>query len=150
MSGVARRIVRTAGILVPVDGSAASSRAARHAAARAQVSGAMLHVLYVQPLLMAGEISALVTREMAVESRRRESDRVLRRACAPLARVKAQHQVHSASGSVAQTIVRCAKKLGCDEIVMGTRGMGAVGNLVLGSVAARVVRLSRVPVTLVK
>jgi nucleotide-binding universal stress UspA family protein len=33
---------------------------------------------------------------------------------------------------------------------MGTRGLGSLGNLLLGSVAARVVKLSQVPVTLVK
>jgi nucleotide-binding universal stress UspA family protein len=35
-------------------------------------------------------------------------------------------------------------------IVMGTRGQGAVGNLLLGSVATKVIHLSKVPVTLVK
>jgi nucleotide-binding universal stress UspA family protein len=33
---------------------------------------------------------------------------------------------------------------------MGTRGMGAIGNLVLGSVATKVIHLTEVPVTLVK
>ncbi len=33
---------------------------------------------------------------------------------------------------------------------MGTRGMGAVGSLVMGSVAQKVVHRSPVPVTLVK
>lgn len=150
MSGAARRPVRTAGILVPVDGSAASGRAVRHAVARARVSGAMLHVLQVRPPLMAGELGALVTREMAVEHRRRESERVLRRACAPLVRGKVPHLAHSASGPVAQTIARCAKALGCGEIVMATRGMGNVKNLLLGSIATRVVHYARVPVTLIK
>jgi nucleotide-binding universal stress UspA family protein len=35
-------------------------------------------------------------------------------------------------------------------IVMGTRGMGGVAGLVLGSVATKVVHLSKVPVMLVK
>ena len=33
---------------------------------------------------------------------------------------------------------------------MGTRGMGAMGNLILGSVATKVIHLVDVPVTLVK
>jgi len=35
-------------------------------------------------------------------------------------------------------------------IVMGTRGMGTVANLVLGSVATKVIHLSHIPVILVK
>ena len=109
-----------------------------------------LHVLYVQPPLMAGEVSALVTREMAIAHRRRESERVLKYACAPLTRDGAPYQAHCAEGSVAQTIARLARKLECGEIVMATRGMGNVKNLLLGSVATEVVRCAHVPVTLVK
>ncbi len=39
---------------------------------------------------------------------------------------------------------------GVDVIVMGTRGMGALANLALGSTATKVVHLAEVPVTLVK
>ena len=53
-------------------------------------------------------------------------------------------------GNVAHEIVERAQKGGCDGIVMGTRGMGALGNLVLGSVATKVVHLTKLPVTLVK
>ena len=53
-------------------------------------------------------------------------------------------------GETASTIARRADELKCSSIVMGTRGMGALGNLLMGSVASRVVRLSTVPVTLVK
>lgn len=38
-------------------------------------------------------------------------------------------------------IDRDARENGCDAIVMGTRGMSALGNLALGSVAAKVVHL---------
>jgi nucleotide-binding universal stress UspA family protein len=34
--------------------------------------------------------------------------------------------------------------------VMGTRGMSAIGNLVAGSVATKVIHLTKLPVTLVK
>jgi nucleotide-binding universal stress UspA family protein len=38
----------------------------------------------------------------------------------------------------------------CDMVVMGTRGLGPVGGLFLGSVASKVISLVKVPVTLVK
>ena len=46
-----------------------------------------------------------------------------------------------------EALVNFARK--GDEIVMGTRGLGRVGNLLMGSVATRVVHLAEVPVTLV-
>jgi len=46
--------------------------------------------------------------------------------------------------------VRVVREVGADQIVMGTHGLGSLGNLFLGSIATQVVRLSQVPVTLVK
>jgi nucleotide-binding universal stress UspA family protein len=53
-------------------------------------------------------------------------------------------------GDVAKSIVSCAEASGCCAIVMGTRGMSAIGNLVMGSVATKVIHLTKLPVTLVK
>jgi nucleotide-binding universal stress UspA family protein len=53
-------------------------------------------------------------------------------------------------GPVAQTIAEFAAKHGCDSIVMGTHGRGGLTDLFLGSVAAKVVHLSALPVTLIK
>jgi nucleotide-binding universal stress UspA family protein len=55
-----------------------------------------------------------------------------------------------ARGLAAPEIVRAATECGADQIVLCTRGMGALGNLLLGSVAQRVVHLADVPVLLVK
>lgn len=55
-----------------------------------------------------------------------------------------------AYGVIANEIVWIAKDLQVDQIAMGTRGMGAIGNMVLGSVAQRVIHQSPVPVLLVK
>ena len=45
---------------------------------------------------------------------------------------------------------RVAREIGAHQIVMGTRGLGSLGNLFLGSVASKVFRLAQVPVILVK
>ena len=47
-------------------------------------------------------------------------------------------------------VTQAAAKYGCDTVVMGTRGMSSLGNLVMGSVASRVVHGVPVPVLLVK
>ena len=57
---------------------------------------------------------------------------------------------HIVPGHPAETIVDVAKKHDCTRVVMGTRGLGTIDGLVLGSVAYKVLHLSPVPVTLVK
>ena len=59
------------------------------------------------------------------------------------------YRFHSEMGDPAQKIVELARAEACDEIVVGSRGMSALDNLALGSVAYRVVHLSPVPVTVV-
>ncbi len=53
-------------------------------------------------------------------------------------------------GPVAESIIRQARLTRCDFIMMGTRGMSAAANLLLGSCANRVVNVSPIPVLLVK
>lgn len=53
-------------------------------------------------------------------------------------------------GVVANEIVRTADDGKFDQIVMGTRGMGTIGSMVLGSVAQRVLYQTSVPLLLVK
>jgi len=60
------------------------------------------------------------------------------------------YREHVLIGDPAAEIVRVAKAEGVDAIVMGTRGMRALGNLALGSTATKVIHLAEVPVTLVK
>jgi len=60
------------------------------------------------------------------------------------------HAHHVAVGHVAQTIAQFAVDHHCDEIVVGTHGHTALAHLLLGSVAADLVRESRVPVTLIE
>jgi len=59
-------------------------------------------------------------------------------------------ECHLVIGDPATAIVKLARKLRCDLIVMGTRGMGTIAGLLLGSVATKVVHLAPTPVTLVK
>lgn len=53
-------------------------------------------------------------------------------------------------GEPAETIAAHVKDSRANAVVMGTRGLGAVGGLVLGSIASKVVHLVKVPITLVK
>lgn len=53
-------------------------------------------------------------------------------------------------GPIAESIVQEAARTRSDLIMIGTRGMTAAANLLLGSTATRVLHLSKLPVLLVK
>ena len=53
-------------------------------------------------------------------------------------------------GHLGETIAQRADDLACDLIVMGAHGRGALADLLVGSIATRVIHLARVPVLLVK
>lgn len=54
------------------------------------------------------------------------------------------------SGEVAATLLAIARQKGCDGIVLGARGLGAVKGVLLGSVSQAVVQHAGLPVTVVK
>ena len=53
-------------------------------------------------------------------------------------------------GPVAESLVGFAKQKRCDLIVIGTRGMTAIGKAMLGSTASKVLHIAQTPVLLVK
>lgn len=57
---------------------------------------------------------------------------------------------HVKLGNTAEMIVAACNEFGCDTIVMGTRGLGALSGLALGSVTRKVLHLAKVPVFCVK
>jgi nucleotide-binding universal stress UspA family protein len=77
-------------------------------------------------------------------------ERATRSAVALLHAARLPHRAYARIGAPADAILKFAKQRRCDQIVMGTRGLGAVAGLVLGSVAMKVIQLADIPVTLVK
>lgn len=133
---------------VPIDGSDCALRALRFACRRYRHGGyATVIALNVQ---MAMTPSALVTREMIRAHRQQMSEEALAPARTLAAKLKVPIETHVVAGDPARAIIRCVREARGDEVVMGTRGLGRIGRLLLGSVATRVVQLAPVPVTLVK
>jgi nucleotide-binding universal stress UspA family protein len=54
------------------------------------------------------------------------------------------------TGLIAETIAQVSRETGIDHIVMGTRGLGRIQGMLLGSVAMKVIYLAEVPITLLK
>ena len=67
-----------------------------------------------------------------------------------LAAAKLPHTARVLVGPIAETLAKHAKTSGCDLIFIGTRGMTAAANAVLGSTATKVLHISTVPVLVVK
>lgn len=138
-------------VLVPVDGSDCSLRALARAIEAVKPARGVVHLMNVQPAFDDyGMIPAYMTRGKHHELMRARTQAALAPAVARLRRAGVRSLVHTAAGDTASAIVRAARRQGCDSIVMGTRGMGAIGGLIVGSVANKVIHLASVPVTLVK
>jgi nucleotide-binding universal stress UspA family protein len=139
-------------MLIPVDGSETADRALEYATVMAaELKAVELVILSVHEGIESyGRAAAYFPAEKLEEIEKRHSEAVL----APISeRLKAaglRFRLESRAGDPSHAIADCAAELGCDMIIMGTRGMGAVATLVLGSVATKVVHLSKVPVLLVK
>ena len=75
---------------------------------------------------------------------------IVETAAAKLKAANISHDTHVEIGHPAQMIAEFAKKYHCEMIVMGTRGLGAIRTLAVGSVANKVVHLAEIPVLLVR
>lgn len=139
-------------VLLAVDGSECSDRAVRFV--MDMISGmskpAELHVVTVQPAITAGVIRGFVGNDAIETYQREEGDKCLASARRLLDAAKIAYVPHILLGHIGSTIGDFAAQNACDGIVMGTRGLGGVGGLVLGSVATQVLQVAAVPVTLIK
>ncbi len=137
-------------ILLPVDGSKPAERAVRHVIALG-ASGLAVSVLLlnVQPAALPRS-SPKSKRRAEMLQQLEAGEKALRPAMTLLERAGVPYKSHSHAGAPADGILKFAGGKHCDAIVMGTRGLGAVAGLVLGSVAMKVIQLATIPVTLVK
>lgn len=140
-------------IVVPVDGSPASLRAVKLAIAIAKGKrGSCLTLVNVQNLVTEGLGEAAAVMPPAFQERTMQhlGRMATHKAAGLCAKARIRFKTCIENGAVAPTIARVLAREGADHIVMGTRGLGGVRGLLLGSVATKVVQLSAVPVTLVK
>jgi nucleotide-binding universal stress UspA family protein len=139
-------------LLIAVDGSGHAHRAidavAKLAQSSVELEAVLLHVS-PEPIFY-GDYSANTIQSIQ-EGQLIRQNKVLKEATNyALARGLTISKSHRATGVIAHQILRVANDLAVDQIAMGTRGMGSVGNLFLGSVTQRVVHHASVPVLLVK
>ena len=138
-------------ILVPVDGSPASIRAVKLAVdqvrALPEASLVLVNVQNFSGLSLTEQImpSAWIQRE-----EQRAADEALKDAVTTCREAGISYVTRTERGGVAPTIDRVARDGHVQHIFMGTRGLGGVRGLLLGSVATQLLHLVDVPVTFVK
>ena len=137
-------------ILVPTDGSPASRRAVREAAALARKLGARLiglHVITPFELMPRKGLPEVITAADLEKQARRMAGRLLSAVSRAAGRRGVACRCHAVKSlSAASGIMAAAKKQRCDYIVMGTHGRRGVRRVLLGSVTQRVLARSPVPV----
>ncbi|HSP81261.1 MAG TPA: universal stress protein [Myxococcaceae bacterium] len=138
-------------ILVAIDGSDSSRKAARFAHDLAQQTGARItHLFVLEPprMLPLGFLdSELISSPQRSPEEMEAVRRLLDEVAADLPKAQVDKVVEI--GRPADTIVAMADKLGADHIVVGARGLNPGGKWLMGSVSDRVVQHAGRPVTVV-
>lgn len=138
-------------VLLAVDGSESALHAAAHVAKRAGAAtdGYEIHLVNVQYPLHGG-VATFVDAAQIKQYHHDEGMKVLASARGQLDAAGVAYKAHLFVGEPAEVIARFAKEQGCDEIVIGTRGLSGISSLLMGSVATKIIHLAEVPVLLVK
>jgi nucleotide-binding universal stress UspA family protein len=139
-------------VLVPVDGSKSATRATKKlvktlAWYKEQPTVELLTVHL--PVPRFPNMRVVVSNEMLERYYAEECKEMLAPSRRILDAAGVKYTVHSLVGPIAETIIEHAKQSGSDMIYMGTRGMTALSNMVLGSVTTRVLHLAHIPVVLI-
>jgi nucleotide-binding universal stress UspA family protein len=141
-------------ILLGVDGSESALRATRHVIETIGLYRESAHVELVTvhlPVPKVGGLSNVVINQGMVEKYYKdEGEAALAGARERLDAAGIPYTPRILVGDIAETLVEHCNATHCREMCIGTRGMTALANLVLGSVATRVVHLATVPIVLVK
>jgi nucleotide-binding universal stress UspA family protein len=135
-------------ILLAVDGSEHANHAARTAAEMARCNNANLWVVVsydpVPPYLGEPHL------QTAISARLSEAEEVLKHTLELIGDVPGELHTEVLEGPAAEAIIDVAKTRGSDVIVMGSRGLGRLAGVLLGSQSQKVVSHAPCPVLIVR
>lgn len=139
-------------VLVPYDGSPQSKKALETAKQLIQLNpSAKLEVLHVYDFTRMYMADSMITAPSSANMEHYQiAEQTTEEARKLVASVSNETHVELRQGPPAKTILKYAKEVGSDFIVIGCRGLGAIGEMVLGSVSHNVVQNAAVPVLVVK
>jgi nucleotide-binding universal stress UspA family protein len=141
----------TAPILVPLDGSAQAEQALPVAQELARLFGnPLLLIRAAEPPLLAG--SPINYPQLWMEIRasvQKEAESYLKHKCLEISSTGVHAESKSSLGPAAEFIAQCVQEDHAGLVVMASHGRGWLGQMMLGSVAKRVLSEVEVPVMLV-
>jgi nucleotide-binding universal stress UspA family protein len=131
-------------ILLAMDESEHARKAVPAAVELARAGGGTVHVLHVRELAFA--------RATVVGDSKEEAQQLVDGVVEELkqAGVVAEGSVRTSTAGPARAILEHARDLDATIIVLGSRGLGALGGLLLGSVAHKIIQLATCPVLVVR
>ncbi len=135
-------------ILLAVDGSDHSLKAAKLAGDLARLSGGKLRVLTVYDEVPSylGEPNL----SQAIAKRTEKAEVILNGATKKIGDIPGGSEAEILSGDPAETVLRVVDIYNIDLVVMGTRGQGGIKSLLVGSQSQKVVSTAPCPVLLVR
>jgi len=138
--------------LLAVDGSECSSRAANHLIGHLSLFRELPQILLVtvHAPIPSPRARAWVGKEVVEKYYDEENEEALAPAKAILTAKGIPFTAMKRVGEAGEEIARYAESHDCDLIVMGTHGHGNVLNLIMGSVATKVLAATKLPVMLIK
>nr|BFD81337.1 universal stress protein [Streptomyces sp. Xyl84] len=134
-------------IVTGVDGSDSSMRAAAYAAGLARRQGARLAVVYVQPVMSAGAAMGAPVAETTDEIAEDLVQQIRESAERLKGIFEVRWEFHTFRGDPYNGLVKAADELKADAVVVGASEQA--GHRIIGSVAVRLVKAGRWPVTVV-
>lgn len=140
-------------ILVPVDGSEHGCKAVSWAATLAAEVGAQMTLLFVHDL-PAAEVMGLASKSRteisAIEEAHAQPVFEAAQACLDDIAVGVGGENRTVIGDPREEIVGLAKREAFDHIVIGSRGLSPISELLMGSVSEHVMRKAHCPVTVIR
>ncbi|HII35885.1 MAG TPA: universal stress protein [Nitrosopumilaceae archaeon] len=135
-------------ILVAVDGSESSKKAFDKSVFLAQKCNSKLYVVHVVLDWEYGGDSA-ATFEL-IDELRSKGKELLERCKKQALQSNVQVAILLEQGDYSHEIIEVAKRKDCDLIIMGSRGMSPIKELMLGSVSLKVIHHASCPVMVVR
>lgn len=137
-------------ILLAVDGSSYTKKMLAYLAAHEMFSPKNEYTAFTAQLMLPSQARAALGKELVAKYYEDEGQRILNPVHKFLERQGVKAKGVWKTGNAGELIAKLAEAEKFDLVVMGSHGRGALANLVVGSVATKVLASCAVPVLIVR